>query len=177
MSLRNELTPSQDNAAPGSVSIQPMETASKLQVMATATYTSTPATIVTSVVTVTPVVTPSGQDQHKVWSIDELPAKCSSRWLLYKAESDTTILTSGNYANTVNNLSLAPAYWRECYPDAPFTPAYSPALCMGQSTLFNVMSSIVPGPTPTTSWSALCCPTYVPFLANVGMESRCGILY
>lgn len=125
--------------------------------------TEVPSTviIVTSIVTVTPSVTRIGGLPTFAITIDAQPSECSSRWALaYSAGS--TILTSGNYPGTVFNDTVAPGYWRTCYPNAPTgteTPVYSPAMCTGQRSVTNVISAVdSAGSTPTTVWSALCCP-------------------
>jgi hypothetical protein len=64
-------------------------------------------------------------------TIDSQPSKCSSRWIMY-VSAGSTIITSGNYDGTVlKSETLAPSYWRSCYPNTPETPLYSPALCIG----------------------------------------------
>ena len=131
----------------------------------TALSTELPATTpvppmrTTFLTTVVPVVTSMDADSRlKVYTIDSLPSECSSRWVLYTYSSDTPIITSGNYEETVMGTTLAPGYWRSCYPDAPVTPNYSPAMCTGRYSLINPTHTIVQGPMQTTQWTATCCP-------------------
>jgi hypothetical protein len=126
-----------------------------------------PATVsvITSVYTVTPappiVTSLDTESRLKVYTLNLLPTECSSRWVLYTFSSDTPIITSGNYEDTVLGTTIAPGYWRSCYPDAPATPNYSPAMCTGQYSLISPTHTIVRSPMQTTTWRATCCPTYV----------------
>jgi hypothetical protein len=139
-------------------------TASPSTALSTELPKTTPDPVATSVVTVTPAHAPmitsmDAQSRLKVYTINLLPSECSSRWALYTYSSDTPIITSGNYEDTIWGTTLAPGYWRSCYPDAPATPNYSPAMCIGQYTLISPVHTIVQTPTQTTEWTAICCPT------------------
>jgi hypothetical protein len=121
--------------------------------------------IVTSVVTregpTSGSVGPALTTEVVAITIDAQPSECSSRWALaFSAAS--TIITSGKYPGTVFNDTLASGYWRTCYPNAPEgteIPIYSPAMCTGGRSVTNIISAVDnAGPTPTTVWSAVCCP-------------------
>jgi hypothetical protein len=95
-------------------------------------------------------------------TIDSQPSKCSSRWIMY-VSAGSTIITSGNYDGTVlKSETLAPSYWRSCYPNTPETPLYSPALCIGSSSINMIQSTVKgTGPSASTVWTGICCPRCV----------------
>jgi hypothetical protein len=92
-------------------------------------------------------------------TIDSQPSECSSRWIMY-VSAGSTIITSGNYDGTVlKSETLAPNYWRFCYPNTPETPIYSPALCIGSSSITMIQSTVEgTGPSASTVWTGICCP-------------------
>ncbi|KAF3003526.1 hypothetical protein E8E13_005453 [Curvularia kusanoi] len=98
----------------------------------------------------------------KVYTIESQLAECSSRWMLVPGQGNKSglwTITSGNYADTVEDGFVTPGYWRNCYPDAPATPAYSPAMCTGRYSLTVINSMVLASPTPALVWQGLCCPT------------------
>ena len=140
-------------------------TASPSTALLTEMPTTTPdplsdiTSVITRLTTFYPVVTSVDTDSRlKIYTIDHLPTECSSRWYLYDFSSGTPIITSGNYEEKVMGATVSPGYWRDCYPDAPATPNYSPAMCTGQYTLIGP-GHIAQDPRPTTEWLAVCCPT------------------